>query len=239
MHPPPLVPLAVLRPERVALVEDAAGQKLVLKRIPRRFLDAPDARAAMATEIRALERLEARSSGVAARLVAAGEDDRGPWMLSTFLATAPLGHRRFSDSEEAFARSLGALATIHKAGVIHGDPSPDNWLVDDGGAFGIDFDLGRLLDEECIMHAAVRGTLGVAAPALLRGTPPNAATDRYALAASFAAVLLGAPLRTLTGGPIAVLARGAEERLPRSALDAIARPLADALYTYLADPAAT
>jgi serine/threonine protein kinase len=239
MHPPPLVPLAVLRPERVALVEDAAGQKLVLKRVPRRFLNEPDALAAMRTEIRALERLQARSSGVAARLVAAGEDERGPWMLSTFLATAPLGHRRFSDPGEAFARSLEALATIHEAGVIHGDPSPDNWLVDDGGVFGIDFDLGRLLDEECIMHAAVRGTLAVAAPAVLRGTPPTAATDRYALAASFAAVLLGAPLRRLAGGPVAVLARGAEEDVPRSALDALQKPLADALYTYLADPAAT
>lgn len=239
MHPPPLVPLAVLRPERVALVEDAAGRKLVLKRIPRRFRQEPHAQAAMATEIRALERLEAQAPGVAARLVAAGEDDRGPWMLSTFLPTAPLAHRRFSAPEAAFARSLEVLAAVHGAGVIHGDPSPENWLVDDGGAFGIDFDLGRLLDEECIIHAAVRGTLAVAAPALLRGAPPNAATDRYALAASFAAVLLGAPLRTLTGGPIAVLARGAEERLPRSALDAIARPLADALYTYLADPAAT
>ncbi len=239
MHPPPLVPLAVLRPERVALVEDAAGRKLVLKRIPRRFLDAPDARAAMATEIRSLERLGAQAPGVAARLVAAGEDERGPWMLSTFLPTPPLGHRRFSAPEEAFSRSLEALATIHGAGVIHGDPSPDNWLVDDAGAFGIDFDLGRMLDEECIIHAAVRGTLAVAAPAVLRGAPPNAATDRYALAASFAAVLLGAPLRTLAGGPVAVLARGAEEKLPRSALDAIARPLADALYTYLADPAAT
>lgn len=237
MRPPPLVPLAVLRPERVALVEDAAGRRLVLKRIPRRFLDEPEARAAMQTEIRALERLSARTEGVAATLVASGDDERGPWMLSTYLATAPLAQRRFAAPADAFARSLAALATIHRAGVVHGDPSPDNWLVDDGGACAIDFDLGRLTEEPCILHSTIRGTLAVAAPAVLRGAPPTAATDRYALAASFAAAL-GAPLRPRGGGPVAVIARGAEERLARSALDALPSSLADAFYTYLADPSA-
>src|SRR5262249_48959240 len=111
--------------------------------------------------------------------------------------------RRIPDAERSLiaaryaGRLLAALSHIHARGVVHGDVKPSNILfarrargtpaakdlrlVD----FGLSFTLGT--SEE-----TARGTPRYMAPEVLRGAPPDAASDLFSL---------GAVLRSLRDAP--------------------------------------
>ncbi len=80
------------------------------------------------------------------------------------------------------------LAAIHGWGLVHGDVSPTNVLVDDHG-------VARLLDWGVDPADGVGyATPGCAAPEILSGDPPTATADVYALGCLLHEVLSGAPL---------------------------------------------
>ncbi len=75
----------------------------------------------------------------------------------------------------------GALGRLHGAGVVHGDVSPGNVLLDlDGRPLLADLGLGRVIGEE---PGPVWGTEGCVAPEVLLGDLPSPASDVYALGA--------------------------------------------------------
>ena len=75
-----------------------------------------------------------------------------------------------------------ALAAVHAVGVLHRDIKPDNILVDHAGNVRlVDFGLAREHDDEVL---GFEGTPAFVPPEVLRGTPPDAATDVYGLCAS-------------------------------------------------------
>ncbi len=74
---------------------------------------------------------------------------------------------------------VSAVAYLHARGLVHGDLKPASILVTPGGHLSL-ADLG-LAAGEGASKEAFRGTLGFAAPEVLSGRSPTAATDRYGL----------------------------------------------------------
>jgi Nif-specific regulatory protein len=107
---------------------------------------------------------------------------RGDWVALPFVAAE-------------VARGLEAL---HAAGVTHGDLKPSNLLVVPGPGPGalpaavrlVDFGLAALRDERAGGH---RGTPGFAAPEVVRGERPGAASDLYGLGSTLYALVAGRP----------------------------------------------
>lgn len=94
--------------------------------------------------------------------------------------------------------ALSGLAYAHQRGIVHGDVSPSNILVDTTGTSKlIDFGLGGRLG-----RTAHGGTPGFASPEALQGSVLSTASDVYS-AAAVLAVALG-PSRSASAAPAAL-----------------------------------
>ncbi len=101
------------------------------------------------------------------------------------------GHLTPGEVVTVLAPLAGALGRLHGAGVVHGDVSPGNVLLDlDGRPVLADLGLGRVVGDEPV---AVWGTEGYLAPEVLMGDEPSPASDVYALGALAWLCLSGAP----------------------------------------------
>ncbi|WP_179469269.1 serine/threonine-protein kinase [Mycolicibacterium vinylchloridicum] len=102
------------------------------------------------------------------------------------------------DKLDALGQIAAALDHAHHDGVVHSDVKPANILVHQDfskhGAVLIDFGVAHVLAED-VWHrpAQVMASLPYAAPELLQGRLPQAATDEYALACTALELLTGAP----------------------------------------------
>lgn len=102
------------------------------------------------------------------------------------------------DRLTVLAQIAAALDFAHRSGIVHCDVKPANILV--GANFA---QLGAVLTDFGVAHAVVEDvgrrqhrlpvSLPYAAPELLRGHPPTAATDQYALACTAVELLTGTP----------------------------------------------
>ncbi|WP_328360320.1 serine/threonine protein kinase [Mycobacterium sp. NBC_00419] len=97
---------------------------------------------------------------------------------------------------EALDQIASALDHAHHHGIVHTDVKPANILVHQDfsqfGAMLIDFGVAHVLAED-VWHRAtqVLASLPYAAPELLQGRLPQAATDEYALACTAVEMLTG------------------------------------------------
>lgn len=83
----------------------------------------------------------------------------------------------------------GALAELHRAGVVHGDISPGNVLFHgDGMPLLADLGVSRVAGER---RAEVHGTDGMVAPEVLEGFDPTSDSDVYAVGALAWRALVG------------------------------------------------
>ncbi|WP_437572330.1 sigma 54-interacting transcriptional regulator [Sorangium sp. So ce542] len=99
--------------------------------------------------------------------------------------------------------ALDALGWLHGAGIVHGDFKPENVLVrDDGAGVLIDLSAARRMRAEA---GDLSGTARFFAPELLRGAPPSARSDLFAVGRTLEALF---PL--LAEAPPAALRRLAE-----------------------------
>lgn len=104
---------------------------------------------------------------------------------------AARGHLSPGEVVTVLAPLAAALGRLHAAGVVHGDVSPGNVLLDlDGRPVLADLGLARVLGE---VPGPVWGTEGHLAPEVLMGADPTPASDVYALGALGWLCLSGAP----------------------------------------------
>jgi eukaryotic-like serine/threonine-protein kinase len=170
----------------------------VEKRLSARARNEPEATMHLRQEAFLLGALGGR---VTPRLLAAGDDEHGPWLRMEKLAFPTLA-RRLEDArgapldrswvERATLAAFTALAELHEASdadgplhVVHADISPANLAVDDEGARVVLLDL----ELSCwrgspARDGAFRGTIGYSAPEIARGETPTIASDLFALAAA-------------------------------------------------------
>ncbi|QIM20676.1 protein kinase [Phycicoccus sp. HDW14] len=137
------------------------------------------------------------------------------------------GHLGPGEVVTVLAPLAGALGRLHAAGVVHGDVSPGNVLLDlDGRPVLADLGVGRVLGEA---PAAVWGTPGHLAPEVLMGAEPSPASDVYALGAlgwlCLAGEVPGAP--GLRPGLASVCRAGSGSEALVAAVEAAVHPRAD------------
>jgi serine/threonine protein kinase len=226
----------------------------VEKRLSSRERGEPEAVLRLRSEAALLAKLSTLS--VTPRLLASGDDDRGPWhriervFIPTF-AERIERHATLIDPswiERAVRVTFGALRSLHEAAdaagplmVVHGDLSPANIALDDPASIAVvlDFDLAWWREGPMRDDGAFRGTIAYVAPEVARGERPTTKSDLFALAATLLHGVMGAPPRSGQSFP-ALLAMAAEAPLLQAEHHAIAArgPGHDALVRCLAhDPA--
>lgn len=126
--------------------------------------------------------------------------DRGPyWLTMQYVdGGSAIALRTTETRLQALRQIAGALDHAHRCGVVHADVKPSNILVHQsfsrGGAVLTDFGVARVLAEDVWARPSrLMASLPYAAPELLRGRLPQAATDEYALACTALELLTGRP----------------------------------------------
>ncbi len=97
------------------------------------------------------------------------------------------------------ARNLArAIATLHRAGIIHRDIKPDNIILDPGGVQAngglrlVDLGVARVPQMEDFAAEDIPGTPSFMAPELFAGSPGDEASDQFALGVTLYRALSGA-----------------------------------------------
>ena len=196
------------------------GAPLVCKRTRLAAVEHEDARAQIVREAEILGRLAGRG---APRLVHAGSDERGPFVVMQRVGTETLRSLARDRLATAARMAFAALAAVHEAadetgplGLVHADLSPANVLFSPAfdRAWIIDFGLARGREWPAPAGGAFAGTIAFAAPELARGEAADARADLFALSAALLSAALGREPRPRGElGLAAQLARAGEQPL--------------------------
>jgi hypothetical protein len=209
--------------------------------------DDPGARARFERECLAMGSLSGHPNIVT--VYAAGYTiDGRPYIAMEFLPGGTLAERlagrgiSWSEATAIGIKICGALQRAHDRGVLHRDVKPENVLV---SAYDepklADFGIARLHGGYETRSGIVTATFAHAAPELLEGKPPSAASDVYSLASTLYSLITGHPPFVIEDEDTlpAVIARIATEPPPdlrgRGVPDAVCAALEHALAK---DPAA-
>jgi predicted Ser/Thr protein kinase/outer membrane protein assembly factor BamB len=172
---------------RVYLAESPAGRKLAIKVIRADLAENPLLRRRFSHEVAALRRVNPLFT---APIVDADIDAPEPWLATTFIDGPSLDGwvTEHGPLEPASVLTLAAglaeaLASIHKAGLVHRDLKPGNVLLDDSGPHIIDFGVA-LLDDATRLTVSLVGTPAYMAPERLRGEDGTPEADVFSLGAT-------------------------------------------------------
>jgi serine/threonine protein kinase len=197
-----------------------AGRDVAVKVVD---LGGPDGAGRFESEVRALARLRGLPGIVAVEAVGVG-DDAQAWIVSELWSGGSLADRPRPVPPDVVVEVgvvvAAALAGAHGVGVVHGDVTPANVLLDGRGGAGLcDFGLAVLAGPQ--EGSVPAFTPAYSAPERLEGSPPSAAGDVFGLGATLRAV----------AGPV----RGLDEVVARCcAPDPGERPAAAAVADLLA-----
>ena len=110
--------------------------------------------------------------------------------LERRLKRAPLA---LAEGLQIAARLSRALATLHRAGIVHRDVKPDNViLTTDGGLRLVDLGVARAPHLEEFALPDIPGTPSYMAPELFAGKPGDELSDQFALGVTIYRALAGA-----------------------------------------------
>jgi serine/threonine protein kinase len=159
------------------------------------------------------------------------EDAEGVWLIEQWITGAPLsavlGVTRKLRAIDALALIHGALQGLsyaHGRGVVHGDITPANILIDQSGTpMLVDFGLAVSSG-----HLSLGGTPGYMAPEAAAGQPVDTRSDVYSSCVVLAELLRGA--RLFPGSSLEATHR---QSIGVTGLDGIEAPVAAVLTTGL------
>ncbi|MFI7129264.1 serine/threonine-protein kinase [Nonomuraea sp. NPDC050153] len=158
-------------------------------------------------EARALARLVHRHIVTVHDVLTVDDGPRaGTWLVMERVPDGSLSGRRFPHREAARigAQIAGALAALHRNGLIHCDVKPANIVMDaEGTAKLTDFDAARRLGgaETISPDRPISYTPDYAGPELISGRP-DAASDVFSLGATVHTLVAGNPPRPWAHGGV-------------------------------------
>ncbi len=201
----------------VRLVFDAVREEKVAEK--RMRFAQPDAIVAFKHEFRVVERLLHPNL---VRLYELGEDDEGLFFTMEAIEGEDLearcrrsGALDLAELAHALPQVVEALSYLHASAVVHRDLKPSNVLVSDEGTVKL-LDFGLTAD----LHVSdadrpVGGTPGYVPPEQIRGEPPMASADLYALGATLFRVVTGRDV--FLGTPQEIVAQSLDAAPPNVA----------------------
>src|SRR5580693_4510184 len=156
-----------------------------------------------------------RVSGMyTAPVVAAGVEERPPWLATAFVpgpSLADIVSRYGPLPVPALWRLAAGLAdalrAIHAAGLVHRDLKPANVLLASDGPRVIDFGISRAVtDSRLTATGAIIGTLNYMSPEQVQALETGPASDVFSLGSVLAFAATGAdPFRVAPGTPSAAV----------------------------------
>ena len=167
------------------------GQVVAVKFMHRHLWSNPDSRLSFLREIDHASKIN--HSGVVKYLGWGQSPHGGPYLVVEYIDGQPLTNVNPNDSETSvqwLVQICQAVAAAHQAGVVHGDLTPNNILLDQTGRIVItDFGFATysqtpLIDRVPLASmASLGGTLGFAAPEQISSAfgTTSFATDLYAI----------------------------------------------------------
>lgn len=214
--------------------DPSSGGRVAVKTIHPHLAGDPSHRRRFRDEAQLASRV---ASFCTARVLAHGEEDGRPYLVTEYVGGVSLHSRLVADGPLPAADLHGvavgvasALAAIHAAGLVHRDLKPANVMLTLSGCRVIDFGIARSQDPAGPAAAAsgkVLGTPGWIAPEVLIGGPATPAADVFAWGCLIAHAGTG---RMPIGGDPATLRTGADE----PDLSGLPEPLVPAVRSALA-----
>ncbi|HUR06883.1 MAG TPA: serine/threonine-protein kinase [Nonomuraea sp.] len=155
------------------------------------------ARARFAREVDAARRVATFST---ARVLDVSITGQHAYIVSEYVEGPSLEHlvRKYGPRDEDSLTRLalstaGALAAIHKAGIVHRDFKPSNVLIGPDGPRVIDFGIARALDQMTVTSGKMVGTPPYMSPEQLTGAPVGPASDVFSWAVTMMFAATGRP----------------------------------------------
>ncbi|MDF2709203.1 MAG: protein kinase [Nonomuraea muscovyensis] len=155
------------------------------------------ARARFAREVDAARRVATFST---ARLLDVNITGQHAYIVSEYVdgpSLEQLVRRHGPRDEDGLTRlalsTSGALAAIHKAGIVHRDFKPSNVLIGNDGPRVIDFGIARALDQMTMTSGKMVGTPPYMSPEQLSGAPVGPPSDVFSWAVTMVFAATGRP----------------------------------------------
>jgi serine/threonine protein phosphatase PrpC len=176
-------------------VMDGQGRGWLLKTLPARLADDPQAGQALLSEEWFLKRVagrhfpEVHASSQRQHVYYVMREYSGKTLAQVFQHSSPLPLVQWQDLAERLLRAVGLL---HRRQILHRDIKPENLhLGDDGELRLLDFGLAYCPGLSQDTPATLPGTPTFIAPEAFRGEPPSAQQDLYAVGVSLYFLLTG------------------------------------------------
>lgn len=163
------------------------------------------------------QRLNAARSPHIVEVLQTGMHEGHPWIATRWVEGRTLAHLIATEgsltvgrANRLIAQMATALDELHAAGIVHGDLSPNNMLVDLNDHLTL-IDLGLEAHDpaapelDSTSHVSVSTTPRYAAPEVAAGEAPGPAADRYALALIAFEALTGTSPYPAVATPVAML----------------------------------
>lgn len=155
------------------------------------------ARARFAREVEAARRVATFST---ARVLDVNITGQYPYIVSEYVegpSLEQLVRKHGPRDEDSLTRlalsTAGALAAIHKAGIVHRDFKPSNVLIGHDGPRVIDFGIARALDQVTMTAGKMVGTPPYMSPEQLSGEAVGPASDVFSWAVTMTFAATGRP----------------------------------------------
>jgi serine/threonine protein kinase len=181
----------------VYLGETPEGTRVAIKVLHARLASEGNARQRFLREVEAARRVAPFST---ARVIDADVSDDRLFIVSEYVEGASLEQlvrERGPRSQDGLVRlalgTSGALAAIHRAGIVHRDFKPSNVLIGADGPRVVDFGIARVLDNATATSSGALGTPAYMSPEQVSGERVGPPSDIFSWAGTIVFAATGKP----------------------------------------------